>query len=120
MTYDDSNIFAKILRGEIPNNTVYEDDIALAFHDIAPQAPVHVVVISKAPYVDYADFVANATADEQAGFLNAIARTAEAAGVAESGYRLLANIGPDSGQEIPHLHFHICGGGPVGRLIARD
>lgn len=120
MAYDSNNIFARILRGEIPNNTVYEDNHALAFHDINPQAPVHVVVITKGAYPDYTDFMARARDDEITGFARAISAAAEAAGVAESGYRLLTNIGPDSGQEVSHLHFHICGGGAVGRLIAGD
>ena len=119
MAYDSDNIFAKILRGEIPNDTVYEDSHVLAFHDIAPQTPVHVVVISKNAYVDYADFAENAPDDDKLGVMNGIQSAARAAGVDVSGYRLLSNTGPDSGQEVPHLHFHICGGGPVGPLISR-
>lgn len=119
MAYDDNNIFAKILRGEIPNNTVYEDDHVLAFHDIAPQTPVHVVVITKGAYVDYADFAENAPESGKLALIEGLAESAKAAGVAESGYRILSNVGRDSGQEVPHLHFHICGGGPVGPLISR-
>ena len=116
--YDPSNIFARILRGEIPNNTVHENEHALAFHDVRPQAPVHVLVIPKGPYVDLADFAANATAVEQASFLAAVAEVARIAGV-ENGFRAIANAGPDSHQEVPHFHVHILGGRPLGPMLAR-
>ena len=119
MAYDNDNIFAKILRGEIPNTTVYEDDHVLAFHDIAPQTPVHVMVIPKGAYVDYTDFAANASDAEKLGLMNGVLATVKALGLEDDGYRLIANSGPNSGQEVPHLHFHICGGGPVGPLISR-
>ncbi|MEQ8667249.1 MAG: histidine triad nucleotide-binding protein [Rhodospirillales bacterium] len=119
MAYDNDNIFAKILRGEIPNNTVYENDHALAFHDIAPQRPVHVMVIPKGPYEDFSDFAAKATAAEQVALNEAILESVKQLGLEEGGYRLLVNTGPDSGQEVPHLHYHICGGGPLGPLLSR-
>ena len=116
--YDPSNIFARILRGEIPNRTVHENEHALAFHDVRPQAPVHVLVIPKGPYIDLADFAANATAVEQAGFLAAVAEVARIAGV-EGGFRAIANAGPDSHQEVPHFHVHILGGRPLGPMLTR-
>lgn len=120
MAYDTDNIFAKILRGEIPNDTVFENDHALAFHDIAPQAPVHVMVIPKGPYEDFASFAANASTEEHVALNQAIAETVKALGLEEGGYRLLVNNGPDSGQEIPHLHYHVCGGHPLGPLLSRS
>jgi len=117
--YDDQNIFAKILRGEIPNRTVYEDDHALAFHDINPQAPLHVLVIPKGAYVSWDDFSANAPEAEIAGFIRAVGHVARTAGLVEPGYRLLANIGADGGQEVPHLHVHLFGGKPMGPMLAR-
>ena len=116
--YDPSNIFARILRGEIPNRTVHENEHALAFHDVRPQAPVHVLVIPKGAYVDLADFAANATAVEQAGFMSAVAEVARIAGV-ENGFRAIANAGPDSHQEVPHFHVHILGGRPLGPMLTR-
>lgn len=120
MAYDDQNIFAKILRGEIPCNKVFEDDHTLAFNDIHPQAPVHVLVIPKGAYVDMDDFSANASDAEMAALSKAIGHVARLAGVADSGYRLITNNGPDSHQEVPHLHFHILGGRPLGPLLRRD
>lgn len=117
--YDDQNIFAKILRGEIPNKTVYEDEWALAFHDINPQAPLHVLVIPKGAYVSWDDFSARAPAEEIAGFVRAVGHVARAAGLAEPGYRLLANIGGHGHQEVPHLHVHLFGGKPLGPMLAR-
>ena len=117
--YDDQNVFARILRGEIPNKTVYEDEWALAFHDINPQAPVHVLVIPKGPYVSWDDFSARAPADEIAGFVRAVGQVAREAGLVEPGYRLLANIGIDGHQEVPHLHVHLFGGRPLGPMLAR-
>ena len=115
--YDDQNIFAKILRGEIPNKTVYEDGFALAFHDIAPQAPVHVLVIPKGGYVSAVDFLARATDSEIAGFWRAVGKVAGILGLEQDGYRLLSNHGIDAGQEVPHFHVHVFGGGPLGRMI---
>jgi histidine triad (HIT) family protein len=117
--YDDNNIFAKILRGEIPNRTVYEDDYALAFHDIAPQAPAHILVIPKGRYVSWDDFTAKADDAEIAGFIRAVGHVAREAGLVEPGYRLLANIGQHGHQEVPHLHVHIFGGQPLGAMLAR-
>lgn len=117
--YDDQNIFAKILRGEIPNRTVYEDEWALAFHDINPQAPLHVLVIPKGAYVSWDDFSGRASAEEIAGFVRAVGHVAREAGLVEPGYRLLANIGEDGHQEVPHLHVHIFGGRPLGPMLAR-
>ncbi len=117
-TYDPDNIFAKILRGEIPNNTVYEDEHVLAFHDIAPQAPVHVLVIPKGAYVSWDDFTANASAEEIAGFVRAVGHVTRELGLVEPGYRMMANVGHDGGQEVPHLHVHLFGGKPLGRMIA--
>lgn len=118
--YDDANIFAKILRGEIPNKTVYEDEFALAFHDINPQAPHHVLVIPKGRYVSWDDFSANASDGEIAGFVRAVGTVARAAGLVADGYRLLANIGADAHQEVPHLHVHIFAGKPLGPMLVRD
>ena len=117
--YDDSNIFARILRGEIPAKKVHEDAHALAFHDINPQAPVHVLVIPKGSYVSLADFSANASEAEIAGFWRAVGLVAKRLGLEASGYRVLANMGTDGGQEVPHLHVHIFGGGPLGPMLAR-
>ena len=117
--YDESNIFARILRGEIPCSKVYEDEYALAFNDIAPQAPIHILVIPKGAYVSWDDFSARASAGEIAGFVRAVGRIAREAGLVEPGYRLLANVGAHSGQEVPHLHVHIFGGHPLGPMLAR-
>lgn len=119
LPYDDQNVFAKILRGEIPNRTVYEDEWALAFHDINPQAPVHVLVIPKGPYVSWDDFSARASAEEIAGFVRAVGHVARSLGLVEPGYRLLANIGQHGHQEVPHLHVHLFGGKPLGPMLAR-
>ena len=117
MAYDSSNIFARILRGEIPAKKIYEDSHALAFHDINPQAKVHALVIPKGAYVSWADFSARASDAEIAGFVRAVGKAAEQLGVEDSGYRILANHGPDSHQEVPHLHVHIFGGQRLGRMI---
>jgi len=117
--YDDSNIFARILRGELPCKKVYEDDTVLAFHDIHPQAPTHILVIPKTPYVSWDDFSTKAPAEEIAAFVRAVGNIARKAGLVESGYRLLANVGANSGQEVPHFHVHIFGGKPLGVMIAR-
>lgn len=119
LRYDPDNIFAKILRGEIPCTCVFEDEWALAFEDIAPQAKVHTLVIPKGAYVSWDDFSARASDAEIAGFVRAVGSVARSKGLVEPGYRLLANIGHDGGQEVPHLHVHIFGGEPLGRMIAR-
>lgn len=116
-TYAPNNVFAKILRGEIPANKIYEDDFVIAFPDIRPQAPAHILVIPKGPYVSAADFNATASFEELVGFYRAVAKVAQAAGVEEGGYRLIANIGPHSHQEVPHFHVHILGGKPLGALL---
>ncbi len=115
--YDDANVFAKVLRGELPSNRVYEDEWALAFHDIAPQAPVHILIIPKGAYVSWDDFSAKASDAEIAGFSRAIGHVARDAGLVEPGYRVLYNVGIDGGQEIPHLHAHIFAGRPLGRMV---
>jgi diadenosine tetraphosphate (Ap4A) HIT family hydrolase len=117
--YDDQNIFAKILRGEIPNRTVYEDEFALAFHDINPQAPVHILVIPKGAYVSWDDFSARAADAEIAGFIRAVGHVAREQGLVAPGYRLLANAGLDSHQEVPHLHVHVFGGRKMGPMLVR-
>jgi diadenosine tetraphosphate (Ap4A) HIT family hydrolase len=119
LPYDDQNIFARLLRDEIPSRRVYEDDWAVAFHDIAPAAPVHILVIPRGSYVSWDDFSARASADEIAGFVRAVGHVARAQGLFEPGYRLLANTGPHGGQEVPHLHVHLFGGAPLGMMLAR-
>src|SRR5690242_21941078 len=115
--YDDSNVFARILRGEIPCRKVYEDEHALAFHDINPQAPTHILVIPKGAYVSWDDFSARASEAEIAGFVRAVGHVAREAGLVAPGYRLLVNTGLDSNQEIPHLHVHIFAGKPLGPML---
>jgi histidine triad (HIT) family protein len=117
--YDEGNIFARILRGEIPAKTVFENEHALAFHDINPQAPVHVLVIPKGPYVSMADFSANAPDALVIGFWRAVGEVARQLGLEEGGYRVLANAGTDSHQEVPHLHVHIFAGRPLGPMLVR-
>jgi histidine triad (HIT) family protein len=117
--YNESNIFARILRGEIPCKKVFEDEHVLAFHDINPLAPTHILVIPKAAYVSWDDFSANASEAEISAFVRAVGKVARDAGLVESGYRLLANAGLDSGQEVPHLHVHIFAGRPLGSMLAR-
>jgi len=117
--YDESNIFARILRGEIPSNKVYEDDHVLAFNDINPLSPTHILVIPKGPYVSWDDFSAKASDEEIAAFVRAVGKIARDAGLVEPGYRILANVGANSGQEVPHLHAHIFGGRPLGPMLAR-
>ncbi len=116
--YDEGNVFAKILRGELPCKKVYEDDHALAFHDINPLAPVHILVIPKAPYVSWDDFSERGSQAEIAGFVRAIGLVARDAGMVVQGYRMLSNVGKRSGQEVPHLHVHIFGGQPLGPMLA--
>jgi histidine triad (HIT) family protein len=115
--YDDSNIFARILRGEVPNKTVYENEWALAFHDINPQAPIHILVIPKGRYVSWDDFTSQATDLEIAGFIRAVGHVAREQGLPAPGYRLLANVGQNGHQEVPHLHIHIFGGRQMGMMI---
>lgn len=116
MEYNANNVFAKILRGELPCNKIYEDDYALAFYDINPKAKVHALVISKGMFTDYNDFVNHSANDEIAGFSRAVLKTADLIGVAKTGYRIVFNTGKDSGQEVPHLHAHILG----GELLSTD
>ena len=117
--YDDSNIFARILRGDLPCTKVYEDDFALAFHDINPQAAQHILVIPKGRYVSWDDFSTKASDAEIAGLVRAAGNVARAAGLVAPGYRLLANVGPDGGQEVAHFHIHIFGGQRLGPMLAR-
>ena len=115
--YDETNIFARILRGEIPCKKAYEDQWVLAFHDINPLAPVHVLVIPKGKYVSFADFAATAGAEEIAGFMRAVAKVAKDLGLEAQGYRLLANMGEHGGQEVGHFHVHLFAGRPLGRML---
>ena len=119
MAYDSNNVFARILRGELPCRKVYEDEHALAFHDINPIAPVHILVIPKGPYVSWDDFSARGSEEEIAGFVRAVGHVAREQGMVAQGYRLLANTGKRSGQVVPHLHVHIFGGQPLGPMLAR-
>jgi diadenosine tetraphosphate (Ap4A) HIT family hydrolase len=118
LPYDDNNIFAKILRNEIPSKRVYEDEFAIAFHDINPQAPTHILVIPRGRYVSWDDFTAKASDSEIAGFVRTVGKVARDQGLVEPGYRLLANTGPNSHQEVPHLHVHIFGGKHLGPMLA--
>jgi len=117
--YDESNVFAKILRGELPSRKVYEDEWALAFHDINPLAPVHILVIPKGPYVSWDDFSEKASDPEIAGFVRAVGKVARDQQLVVQGYRLLTNTGKRAGQEVPHLHVHVFGGQPLGPMLAR-
>ncbi len=117
--YDESNIFARILRGELPCSRVYEDEHVLAFNDINPLAPTHILVIPKGAYVSWDDFSQRGSAGEIAALVRAVGKIAREAGLVEPGYRLLANVGLNSGQEVPHLHVHIFGGKPLGPMLAR-
>jgi diadenosine tetraphosphate (Ap4A) HIT family hydrolase len=119
MDYDDQNIFAKILRGEIPNKTVYEDEYVLAFYDIAPQAPVHILVIPKGAYKDIHDFGVNASAEEIKGYYAAVAKIAEQEDLKENGFRSIANTGLNGGQEVPHFHTHLLGGKRIGPMVSK-
>jgi histidine triad (HIT) family protein len=118
-TYDPGNVFARILRGEIPCRKVYEDDHVLAFHDVNPQAPIHVLVIPKGTYVSWDDFSAKASDAEIAAFVRAIGAIARELGADEKGYRVLANTGADGGQEVPHFHLHLFAGRPLGRMVVK-
>jgi histidine triad (HIT) family protein len=119
VAYDRNNVFARILRGEIPCRKVYEDQYVLAFHDINPASPVHILVIPKGEYVSLDDFSATASEAELAGFIRALGAIARQHGVAETGYRILANHGQDAHQEVPHFHVHIFGGRNLGRMISK-
>ena len=116
--YDPQNVFARILRGEIPCKRIHEDGFALAVHDINPVAPTHVLVVPKGAYVSATDFHEGASTEEIAGFWRAVGLVAKSSGLEENGYRLLANMGPDSGQEVPHFHVHLLGGRPLGRMLS--
>ena len=117
--YDPQNIFARILRGEIPSRRVYEDEWAVAFHDIAPQAAVHILVIPRGPNVSLTDFVATAPDAEIAGFFRAVGKVAKQEGLEDPGFRILSNTGMHAGQEVPHLHVHLFGGAPLGPMLVR-
>jgi len=119
MIYDRTNVFARILRGELPCNKVYEDEHVLAFRDINPQAPTHIVVIPKGEYVSVDDFSQNAPAAELAAFIRAIGRIAREEGVGETGYRILANHGAAAHQDVPHFHLHLFGGRDLGGMLGR-
>ncbi len=122
MTYDKNNIFAKILRGEIPCKKIYEDEFVLAFYDINPQKKIHALIIPKGEYVNLDDFSAKANEKEIVGLIRGIGKVAKKLGVSEvakgGGYRSLVNVGGDGGQEVPHLHFHIFGGEKIGRMVS--
>lgn len=120
MAYDPENIFARILRGEIPCDRAYEDDYCLAFHDINPQAPTHVLVIPKGEYISMADFTAKAPPELITGFFRAVGAVARDLGLEENGYRILANAGPDAHQEVAHLHIHIFAGRPLGPMLMQS
>jgi diadenosine tetraphosphate (Ap4A) HIT family hydrolase len=117
MAYDTNNIFAKILRGDIPCKKIYEDVHVLAFHDIAPKAPVHILVLPKGAYADMDDFTARAKPDELAALFRALGQVARDNGLAEGGYRVISNCGLNGGQEVPHLHLHLLGGKRLGRMV---
>ena len=120
MRYDDNNIFAKILRGEIPCKKIYEDDFILSFYDINPQKKIHALVIPKGKYIDLDDFSKNASSDEMVGLLEGINAVAKKLGISSDtgkGYRVLANISEHGGQEVPHFHFHLFGGERVGKMV---
>ncbi|MEQ7874781.1 HIT domain-containing protein [Sphingomonas sp. ASV193] len=117
--YDDQNIFARILRGELPSTPIAESDQALALHDINPLAPIHALVIPKGDYVSFADFAEKASDAEIVDLVRLIGRTAKETGADQQGYRILANTGKRAGQEVPHLHFHLFGGQPLGPMLAR-
>ena len=120
MSYDENNIFAKILRNEIPCNKIYEDDYVLSFHDINPQKKIHALVIPKGKYIDLDDFSLKASSDEMVGLIKGINKVAKILGISTEvgqGYRALSNISSDGGQEVPHLHFHLFGGEKIGKMV---
>jgi diadenosine tetraphosphate (Ap4A) HIT family hydrolase len=118
MTYDNNNIFAKILRGEIPCKKVYEDSHVLAFHDIAPKAPVHILVLPKGAYTDMDDFTKRASTEEIAALFRVLGQIARDNKLDQGGYRVISNCGLNGGQEVPHLHLHLLGGKPIGRMVS--
>lgn len=120
MTYNSSNIFAKIIRGELPANIVYQDDKVLAFHDISKAAPTHILVIPKGEYVDFLDFTSSAPADEIANFFKTAGAIARLVGADNSGFRIISNIGSDAHQTVPHFHLHILAGKRLGPLLSSD
>ncbi len=123
MKYDDNNIFAKILRGEVPCDKIYEDENVLSFYDVNPQKKIHALVIPKGKYINLDDFNENASEKEILGFIRGITLVAKKLGISinnGNGYRTLANIGTDGGQEVPHLHFHIFGGEKIGKMVKND
>ena len=120
MSYDPSNIFARIPRGELPCKKIAEDQHTLAFEDINPQAPVHILVIPKGSYVDWSDFTRNASDAEQSAFVKMIGNVASLAGISNSGYRVISNSGNDGHQEVPHLHMHVLGGAATGPIVSRS
>lgn len=120
LPYADDNVFARILRGELPARKVYEDEWALAFHDLTPRAPIHILVIPKGRYVSWDDFSARGDTEEIAGFVRAVGQVARAQGLVEPGYRLLANIGAHGGQEVAHFHVHLFGGRPLGPMVVEE
>ncbi len=120
MSYDDNNIFAKILRGEIPCDKIYEDEYILSFHDINPQKKIHALVIPKGKYIDLDDFNSKASDKEIVGLLKGISIVAKKLGISADvgkGYRTLSNLSEDGGQEVPHLHFHLFGGEKIGKMV---
>jgi len=119
LPYDENNIFARILRSELPCKKVHETEHSLAFHDINPLAPIHVLVIPKGAYVSWDDFSAKASDAEIVDFVRAVGDVARSTGASAQGYRVLANIGKRGGQEVPHLHVHLFGGAPLGVMLAR-
>ena len=121
MSYDDNNIFAKILRGEVPCKKIYEDEFVFSFHDINPQKKIHALVIPKGRYIDLDDFCRNASTNEMVGMFKGIEKVSKKLGISMDsgkGYRALSNIGVDGGQEVPHLHFHLFGGEKIGRMVS--
>ena len=120
MAYDDSNIFARILRGEIPCKKVFENEHVLAFRDIHPKAPVHILVLPKGRYLSIADFGARASAQEITAFYQAVSSIAETEGLSRDGFRAIANTGLNGGQEVPHFHLHLLGGGKLGPMVVAD
>lgn len=120
MSYDPSNTFARILRGELPCKKIAEDQHTLAFEDINPQAPVHILVIPKGSYVDWSDFTCNASDAEQSAFVKMIGHVASLAGITDSGYRVISNSGNDGHQEVPHLHMHVLAGAAIGPMVSRS
>ncbi len=119
MSYDPNNIFAKILRGEIPCKKLYEDEFALAFPDIAPKAPMHILVIPKGPYIHHHDFAQRASVEEIASFERAVSKVAQMVGATEGGYRLISNCGVNAHQEVPHYHVHVLGGKALGPMLTK-